>query len=231
VLTVVCFKWRNPGGFQLPSQEVTTYSEQYVIKLRNSVARHYRRPHRFVCVTDEPIDDIECRPLWTDYLHMGGCYNRLKIFSPEMRAVLGERFVCVDLDCVITGDLRPVFDRPEDFVMNRYSRPQDRDQHYNGSLILMTAGCRAHVWDQFDPIKSPAAIAEAQARNDVIGTDQAWIRLVLGKSEARFEDRVYDYRHDAFRRLPDDASMVFFSGRRSPETEIKRHRWIASHWV
>ena len=230
MLTVACFKWRNPGGWQLPSQAVTTYSDDWVIKLRNGVARHYSKPHRFVCVTDEPADGVECLPLWTDYLHLGGCYNRLKIFSPEMAEILGPRFICIDLDCVITGDLAPIFDRPEPFAMNAYSCPHERDQHYNGSLILMDAGCRAQVWETFDPVESPKAIEAAGTK--IVGTDQAWIRLTLGKGEARFTeaDGVMDYRHSPSMRsgLPKHAKMVFFSGKRSPQTENKQ--WISQNW-
>jgi hypothetical protein len=235
VLTIACFKWANPGGYQLPSQRVTTYGAEWVRKLRDGVARHYNKPHRFVCVTDDAtgLDDIECVPIWDTHKDMGGCYRRLMIFAPEMRELLGPRFVTIDLDCVITGDLTPIFERREDFVMNSYHGQPGHGQHYNGSLIMMNAGSRKKVWDRFDPVESPRLIKESPGM--VVGTDQAWIRLTLGNKEARFTeaDGVYEYKHSAKMRrgsLPDDARIVFFSGPCSPETEMERHAWIKKHW-
>jgi hypothetical protein len=44
--------------------------------------------------------------------------------------IFGERFVCMDLDCVIGGPLDPLFDRPEDLVLFKGTAP---DRPYNGS--------------------------------------------------------------------------------------------------
>jgi hypothetical protein len=234
VLTVACFLWKKSAqGFQLPSMRVTSYGPDWVIRLRNMVRRNYPHPHRFVCVTDDAagLENVETIPLWDQCRNLGGCYNRLYIFSEDMREILGDRFIAIDLDCVITGDLTPVFHRTEPFVIARYNT-MERDQRYNGSMILMDAGARAKVWNTFDPVESPRAIA-ANSRT-VIGSDQAWIRLTLGRNEARFTeaDGVYDYKHSKAMRngLPDDARIVFFSGPRSPATEYACKAWIRQHW-
>ena len=109
MLTVACFRWKNDGrGHVLPSQKVSSYAPEWVYKLRNGVARHYRKPHRFVCITDEPLPDVECLPLWSDFAELGGCYRRLKLFDPAIKDLLGPRFAAIDLDCVITGNLEPI---------------------------------------------------------------------------------------------------------------------------
>ena len=77
------------------------------------VARHYRRAHRFVCITDDAkgIDgDIRTVPIWNDFAHLRGpngvnCYRRLRAFSAEAADLIGPRFVSLDLDCVITADV------------------------------------------------------------------------------------------------------------------------------
>jgi hypothetical protein len=233
MLTVACFLWKkSTQGFQLPSMRVTNYGPDWVIKLRNMVRRNYPHPHRFVCVTDDAtgLEDVETIPLWDQCRSLGGCYNRLYMFSEDMRSLLGERFIAIDLDCVITGDMTPIFHRAEPFVINQYST-KERDQRYNGSLIMMDAGSRAKVWETFDPVESPRAIAHHG--KTVIGTDQAWIRLALGRDEATFgmADGVYDIRHSPARNgLPKDARIVFFSGPRNPETESRKHKWISKHW-
>jgi len=235
VLTIACFLWKkNTSGVRLPSDRVTTYGPEWVVRLKNMVFRNYRRPHRFVCITDytSGLDGIETIPLWEHHRELGGCYRRLFIFSKEIRNILGNRFVCLDLDCVITGDLAPILDRKDIFLINSYSTAE-RDQRYNGSLILMTAGARTKVWDTFDPVESRQAIADNSRM--VMGTDQAWIRLALGPDEPVLteKDGVYDYKHSKGMKrggLPDSARIVFFSGPRSPETEYDKQEWIRHHW-
>ena len=46
-LTVVTWKWSVPGYR-------SDFCAEHVNVLRRMVARHYSRPHRFCCVTNEP---------------------------------------------------------------------------------------------------------------------------------------------------------------------------------
>jgi hypothetical protein len=89
--------------------------------------------------------------------------------------IFGKRFVCMDLDCVITGNLDPLFDVPDDF---KIFHGTGGGRPYNGSMILMTAGARSQVYEQFN---QEAAV---EAGNKFLGSDQAWISQVLGPDEA-----------------------------------------------
>src|SRR4030095_16148363 len=62
MLTVVCWKWRRPVTYR------SQYAPETVHTLRRMVAAHYAKPHRFVCVTDDPtgLDGIETIPIWQD---------------------------------------------------------------------------------------------------------------------------------------------------------------------
>jgi hypothetical protein len=229
VLTFVCFKWRpTKTGFQLPL--TVTYSHDHVNVLRSMLARHVHMPHRLICVTDDPsrIDRrVKTVPLWDKCLHLGGCYNRLWVFSRQAGRLFGPRFVCIDLDCVLVADCTPLFQRPEPFVMNTYNSVRPGvDQHYNGSMMMMDAGARASVWSKFDPKTTPAIV---QADPNTVGSDQAWIRHHLGKGEARWgnADGVYEARQ-VRQRLPENARLVFFSGRRDPSRNP--YPWIREHW-
>lgn len=189
------------------------------------VARFYPPPHRFVCFTDDAtgIDAaVEVLPLWSDFADVPNpsgrkqpsCYRRLKLFAPEMREVLGDRFVAIDLDTVITGDLRPLWNRTNEFVIFGDTHPSTP---YNGSMFLMTAGARAQVWTEFDPATSPARAAAARFR----GSDQAWISYCLGPREARWTraEGVYSFRNDLRRRptiLPANAKVIFWHGKHDP---------------
>ena len=156
MLSVVTFKWATPGYR-------ATFTARHVNTLRRMVARHYAKPHRFICITDDAIgldEGIEVVPLWDDYRSVqnptgGGrpsCYLRLKLFDPSIRNQIGDRFVMLDLDCVILGDLSPIFGRPEDAV---FWRSPSKLWPYNGAIMLMNAGARPQVWEDFDPIESP----------------------------------------------------------------------------
>lgn len=230
MLTFVCFKWKRIAtGFQLPS--VCDYTAKHVNVLRSMLERHVHIPHRLVCVTDNAAG-IDARipiiPLWDKCRALGGCYNRLWVFSPEAKALFGERFVCIDLDCVLTADCTSLFTRTEPFIMNAYNATSadHKDQYYNGSMIMQTAGARASVWESFDPESSPAALLE---NPNCVGTDQAWIRHHLGRGEARWTnaDGVYEARQ-VKNNLRPSMRLIFFSGRRDPSKYP--YNWIARHW-
>jgi hypothetical protein len=233
VLSVVCFKWAPKPGYR------STFGPETVNVLERMVARHYPDPHRFICVTDNPSGlsaSVEVVPLWSEFGDLpsphGGnnpsCYRRLRMFAPEIAGVVGERFVCVDLDTVITGDVRPLWNRPEDFVMWGET---DRRSWYNGSMFLMTAGARRQVIEKFDARLSPA---QAKAAGK-FGSDQGWISYCLGPGEATWtrKDGVYSFRVHLKNggKLPRDARMVMFHGHIDPwSKEAQRIAWVRQHY-
>ncbi len=219
----------------------STFGPETVNILRAMVRRHYARPVRFICVTDDPqgIDsDIEIVPIWNDYAELasphGGknpsCYRRLRAFSADIASVYGKRFVSIDLDCVIVGDLSQLWDRDEDIVLWGDTNPKT---HYNGSMMLHTAGTRQRVWEQFQPATSPAQALRAGQ----FGSDQAWISHCLGPHEERWtaKDGVYSYRNHIKPnggRLPADARVVFFHGAVDPwHADAMRLEWVKKNWL
>jgi hypothetical protein len=235
VLTVACWRWKPFDGYR------SSYGPETVLTLRSMVARHYPDPHRFVCLTDDPkgLDDVECLPLWDDHASVPhptshrhpSCYRRLRAFAPEMKDLLGPRFVSMDLDCVIVGDLRPLWNRPEEFV--GWGGTTTPATSYNGSMFLMTAGARPQVWRDFNPKFSPG-IAKSEG---FYGSDQAWISYCLGGREARWsaeEDGVVSYRlHVApfGDRLPENTRVCFFNGKSDPwSPKLGRLAWLQEHY-
>lgn len=234
MLTIACWKWKGPATYR------SQFSAEHVNVLARMVARHYARPHRFVCITDDAagIDaGVGIVPLWEEFgdipsPHGAGnpsCYRRLKAFAPEMRELLGERFAWLDLDCVITGDLAPLLDRPEAFISWGDTNPRNA---VNGSMVMMTAGARRQVYDDFDPALSP----DLTRRVGHFGSDQAWISRCLGDGEARWgvKDGIYSYRvHLKPQRgvLPENARVVFFHGQVDPwSPEAQRLGWVRDNW-
>ena len=224
-LTVVTFKW----GQQ--------YSAADVNRLRRMVARYYRFPHRFICVTDDPAGvEGETMPLWPEHgeienptgPHRPSCFRRLKLFAADAGRQFGERFVCVDLDSVVVGDLAPLWHRAEPFVVWRDPayRAGGPVSPYNGSMFLLSAGARAGVWDSFDAIASVAAIKRAGVK----GSDQAWLAIALDLSEATWgpNDGVLWSMRLGLKPPPSNGRIVFFSGtdkRRMPQLPWVRAAW------
>lgn len=235
MITVVCWRWKAPYRFR------STYTPATVFALRRMVAEHYAAPHRFVCVTDDPrgLDGIETIPIWREGLQIlppeglkwPSCYVRLRAFSIEALGWFGERYVSLDLDTVITGDLTPLFERTEDFVIwNETDWPGV--QHYNASIWLHTPGTRTQVWEQFDPRRSPREAYKAGGR----GGDQAWISHILGPGEAVFTpaDGVLSYRRHIEAnggRLPAGARIVNFHGVVDPWNPVAQALpWVREHY-
>ena len=236
MLSVITWKWRSKPTYH------TQFAARHVNVLRSMVARHCGLEHRFICVTDDPsgIDTgIEIVPLWHEHADLPNpmrrngpsCYRRLRAFAADAEQLFGPRFVSLDLDTVIVGDLTPLWDRPEDFMIWGDTSP---GTPYNGSMFLMTAGARRRVWDEFDPIRSPTASKQL----GYFGSDQGWIAACLGPKERKwtYADGVISFRNEIQNRkrsdLPPHARIVFFHGRHKPwDCEVQKEQpWIAAHW-
>lgn len=208
-MSVVCWRWGE------------RYTAAHVNALARAIRRHYARSHRMICVTSDAagIDPgIEVVPDTVDFAAVPSpngaaapsCYRRLRAFHLDAAQWFGERFVSLDLDVAIVGDLAPLWDRAEDFV--GLQDPLYPAQ-LNGSMFLLTAGSRPWVWSGFDPVQSPA---QARAAG-FLGSDQAWLSWCLG-GEPRWTaaDGVLSYRKDCAHGLPRGARVVSFHGRTKP---------------
>jgi hypothetical protein len=232
MITILCMKWnRNKIGFQLPG--VCDYTSDHV----NTWARMIRRNisiginYQLLCITDDPKGITECDtfPLW-NLFNAGGCYHRLYLFSEQAQAFTGNRFMWMDMDCVVTGNIDHIVTGNDDFKMNSYTGKDRPKQYYNGSMCIMDAGARKQVWDQFSPDTSPKLMDLMRDRGLTIGTDQAWISHILGPNEPTWgeADGVYEARLIR-NELPDNAAIVFFSGPRDP-SKSGNVNWVKDHY-
>jgi len=253
-LTVCTFLWDDPA---FRWRERFTYGPAHVDRLAKAVRANLDMPYRFVVVTDYPADAFsevdEVVPLWSDFREHGRCYTRLKCFDPAIGDILGERFVWLDLDCAVLGDLTPLFARTEDFVM--WGFPQQRmistPNRYCGSMLMMDAGARPEVYRRFNMPEARLL----KASYGLVGSDQAWIEHVLGPDEAIWtaEDGVMSFkvnldgddtkktgaklagRDKRFGKQHcrlDDARIVFFHGQHDPSMVSlqQEYQWIADYW-
>lgn len=214
MLTVLAWYWRNP-------QCRTQFKPRHVNTWAAMVSRNLSMPHRIACVTDTPegIDDYidiikppggfeDIQPAWGN--RKPNCFRRLSMFRRDAADIFGERFVCMDLDCVVGGSLDPLFNRKDDLVLYKGTAA---DRPYNGSMALIKAGCRPDVYELFNQK------AATKAGELFVGSDQAWLALCLGWGEKTWseKDGVYWYgplyKAIAKKKRP---RLLFFPGKIKP---------------
>jgi len=224
MLTVACVRWG------------TRYSWLWVERLKRMVDRHLSEPHRFICLTDSPVDTIECQPLLSD---LQGWWAKLELFQAG-------RFegdvLYLDLDVVITaaiddivqaarGDAFKLWMR-DDFSYSLRSPRDDLDFDTrrllggvgvcNSSVMAWRAGNLNHVWGSFDP-----------AVTKVLHGDQNYISRLLGKQGIGFlpDFLVGSYKYGRIRHEPIAPVMVFHGNPKMdelPRADPLRQMWEAA---
>jgi hypothetical protein len=139
------YKESNPNAFASPIiccvKTGDKYGDDYVLNLRDGVAKHWTAPHQFVCFTDKPVDGVTCKPLPAD---LPGWFAKLGLFK------LGRPLIYFDLDVVITGSLLPlrcfrnVFAAIKDWWL----------PGFNSSVMCLT-GKERDIWYRFKPDMIP----------------------------------------------------------------------------
>lgn len=212
MLTVLTWLWHQPSVR-------VGYTAWHVNIWADMVRRNLAMPHRVACVTDMPagidpsIAIIEPPREFEDWtIPSWGpgrpqCLRRIAMFAPDAAARFGDRFVCMDLDCVVSGPLDPLFDTDAEFMMFRGTA---KGRPYNGSMILLQAGARPQVYARFD---RGAAVRAGQR---FVGSDQAWISACLGPGEKTWG--VEHGAHNWLGRHPTEGTcrVMFFPGRPKP---------------
>lgn len=187
MLTVLTWLWKQKGSR-------VDYTAMHVNIWAAMVSRHLTIPHRLACVTDYPegIDPrVEIIPEPKDFEGVTipswgsgrpNCFRRISLFRRDAAALFGDRFVSMDLDCVVGASLDPLFSRSEDIVLYSSPRGGQALRPYNGSMVMMSAGARPEVFEDF------TVEGATEAGRKYIGSDQSWISHRLGRGEATWSE-------------------------------------------
>lgn len=241
-LTFVTWRWAgHTMGHTRPD-----YGAHHVNVMAAMIRRNTTLDHEIICVTDDPegIDkSIRTVPLWNDLRSHGRCFVRLKAFMPEMREILGEKIVSLDLDTVITRNIDHVFNRDEDFMA--WSDPS-RITPYCGSQWMVKPGEFPEVFTEFDIEEHK----KLKPEKGYFGSDQAWLAHKLpGRPVWTRADGVYSFRMHILKegrrrrplcglpaegslKLPDAACIVHFHGIYDPSQSVVQERmpWVRDNW-
>lgn len=200
------------------------YPLEYVSRLKAGIARNMRQEYRFAVFGPEEEDE--------HLTEIPGCFCRLRMFDPEWQEKQGiengDRIVCIDLDVVVTGDLEPLFDREDPFLILQGANASNPCP-YNGSIWSLIAGYRPDVWVDFS-LDAAKAVA-----HDRFPDDQAWLadRIPTATGwRVGSESGIYAFKKPGWPKgdeLPKDARLVAFPGWRDPQ-HFKHLPWIKEHW-
>jgi hypothetical protein len=213
------------------------YRAEDVHKLRDSVARNLKQRHRFFVVTDAPEEFPGTETVWIkreDYslLAIKGCFARLRMFDPiwQMENSIYQPLLCIDVDTVVTGELDPLVDRQEDFVIlsgGNASNPCP----FNGALLLLRPGTNHHLWRSFS-IDNIMNIPHYEFPDD-----QGWYAQQVpnaGIWKAGPSSGVYVYGKPGWPKgseeLPHGARAVTFIGRKEPRV-FQHLEWVRENWA
>jgi hypothetical protein len=227
MIRIVTWLWRQPGSR-------TNYTGRHVNIWASMVTRNLSMPHELACVTNTPdgidprvriitppgeFEDVQTAR-WAN--GRPSCFRRLAMFRRDAAKTFGERFVCMDLDAVVGGALDPLFNRKDDLVIFNGTAP---NRPYNGSMLMMTAGCRPHVYEQF----TEAGAVEAGQK--FAGSDQAWLAHTLGDGEATWgeADGVYWYG-SSYKRAAVAPRLLFFPGSLKPWTLTAFDKFVGANY-
>jgi hypothetical protein len=234
---VICMKWG------------TKYGPEYVNRLASMVGRHLKRPHRFVCMTDDATGlspGIDARPL-PDFDDPGGPergWRKISTFRKPLFDLAGPTLF-IDLDVVIVGGLDPFFEHPGKFcIIKDWKRPWRPTG--NSSVYRFEAGAHPELLEKF--------LREAAQIRREVRNEQEYISRELFRAGALSywpKEWCASFKYDCmagfpmnrFRapHLPEGARIVVFHGHPNPPDAITgnsikflRHvlptPWVAEHW-
>jgi hypothetical protein len=224
LVNVLCMKWG------------TLYGAEYVNNLYRGVKRHLKRPHRFVCFTDNTAgldEGVETFPLPELGLPAGSKdrrWQKLALFRRELADLKGIALF-LDLDLVIVDDLEPLFQHPGKFLIIRdddlfRAKPlrklnPDRDKFLgsvgNSSVFRYEIGAHAYILDTYvgDPVTAMSKYEISQqfqsAQLEAHGNLQYWPReWCVSFKNACVPRHIRSFWRDPKR--PTEAKIVVFAG-------------------
>lgn len=194
------------------------YKPEHVYAIQNQIKKHYKKPHKFFCLTDH--ENLKCPTI--KLLHnWPGWWSKLELFrfnfSPE------ETIVYIDLDTVILSDITTLVDYPHKFSALAEALPQGITDNL-GSGIMIWTGAQIDIYNKF---KEGAAhfmnIHRAHG-------DQAFIQE-MRPGFMKLQDKfcgLYSYKFTLQDKdnPPVDTKIIYFSGKPKPWQADVNHSWI-----
>lgn len=210
-IRVLCVKWG------------AKYSNDYVTRLKAMFARHLTLPHTFECITESPVDGIDCVPLQCSH---EGWWQKIGAFRPGF--VTGPAILC-DLDMLFVGSLDWVGEyldadlaAIENWGSKLHQGPLYEDEISSAFMVWNGRGATDAIFERF---------SEADIRRLHPHGDQTFITEVMrDKITLIPQERIASYkRHCRDAGCPPAAaSVVAFHG--FPRNHEVDDEWVRQAW-
>jgi hypothetical protein len=204
------------------------YDFEYVIKLRNMVARHMRGAYAFACLTDQAERCEGAQFIDIAAMGLGGWWGKMALFEEAWRGQ--SQIIYFDLDTVILNDITPLTGVVDEFaILTSPVRAHGNVSYpckYNSSCMVIGDGRCGFVWRQFDRVRDKviaehATYGDQKAIETLYGSDAAILQSLMPKGF--FEN----YRTLTMHKSK--ASVVNFGGSHKPHN-CPIH-WVREAWV
>jgi len=198
-----------------------SFTQEYVVNLRNMIFRNTSIKYRFACLTDMgEIHEIETIQLTNN---LPGWWSKIELFRPDISDA--ERIVYFDLDTLITGNINDLLELNGNFYG---LRPWNRRNRLSGQL-----GSGIMAWKNGDFNFLFDCFEMSKIKSNSVG-DQAYISETLANMEINylplqnFVSGIYSYKRECRNRLPKDARIICFHGR--PRIHDIKDAWAKDAW-
>jgi hypothetical protein len=201
------------------------YDASWVARLQRGVARHLTVPHRFVCLSDVPVE-CERIPLLTEW---PGWWSKLELFRPKL---FSGTVLYFDLDTLIVGNLDAIARHPHRITMAH--------EYYRPAQLCSTAMAwnGGEDFGLFEAFRSDPAGAMKRHRSFASIGDQGFIEDQLkarGIKADTFRDlfgetSIASYKVHKCKLAPARGAVaVAFHGRPKPHEILDG--WVAAAWA
>ncbi len=187
------------------------YKDYYAHALQKQVEANLTVPHRFVCITDKWLEDIETiRPVQT----WRGWWQKLQLFHFATGPSL-----YFDLDVVITGNL----DYLAPFTGSELAAPANWAQSGHGGIQSSVLAWDGSYKEPYERLRVPATYIEVEQR---LHGDQCYLTELRGDNFDRLPG-IYSYKyHCRGDGLPADCKVAVFHGKPDPHEVAANEDWI-----
>jgi len=203
------------------------YTPEYVYNLKAMCAKWIDRPHKFVCLTDQPwmfTEDIYTIPIQR-IEHCFAYWTKLKVFDPKRQ--WEGRVLYLDLDTLIVAPLDQIIDYPAEMALTDdppYVRPKTKDAHgrkifrkFNSSVMVWDGGTNTHLFETWNH-----EVAQTYSG------DQCWLGLKAQKAAGM--PREWFPRLSEVKGPPFGEAKVILTKEPKNHVAVDRYPWLGPLW-
>lgn len=198
------------------------YCADWVHRLQRAVDRNLTLPHRFVCLTDTPVE-CESIPLAHDH---EGFWSKLELFRPGLFA---GPTLYIDLDTVICNNINDVVHRASGHEFVMWMEP---DKGIHSSALMYWQGDQSRIWDVY--CSKPFEYWKSLYASPPLYGDQAVVSEHV--SHVVFQDICppewfhIASKHDHDMDLSNIRMLMFRKTKQKPST-MQHHALVQQHWI